>query len=160
MRGALRARAHGAALWLAQGLGAGRAPVAPGTAGTLAAVPLYLLLAELPPWAYLAAAAGVIALAVPVCGMAARRLGVHDHPSIVLDEVAGFLVAMAPAPAGWPWVAAGFVLFRLFDILKPPPVRAVDRRVGGGLGIVLDDVLAGLWAGLCLGLAARWLPVS
>ena len=145
---------RGLALWLAQGLGAGRVPVAPGTAGTLAAVPLYLLLAQLPAWGYLLATAAVALGAVPVCGAAARRLGVHDHPSIVLDEVAGFLVAMAPAPAGWPWVVAGFVLFRLFDIVKPPPVRAADRRVGGGLGIVLDDVLAGLWAGLCLALAA------
>ncbi len=145
--------ARGAVLWLAQGLGAGRVPVAPGTAGTLAALPLYLLLARLPDWGYLLAAAAVALAAVPVCGAAARRLGVHDHPSIVLDEVAGFLVAMAPAPAGWPWVVAGFVLFRIFDIVKPPPVRAADRRVGGGLGIVLDDVLAGLWAGLCLALA-------
>ena len=116
-------------------------------------MPLYLLLAQLPAWGYLAAAALVALAAVPVCGAAARRMGVHDHPSIVLDEVAGFLVTMAPAPAGWPWVVAGFVLFRLFDIAKPPPVRWADRRVGGGLGIVLDDVLAGLWAGLCLAVA-------
>jgi phosphatidylglycerophosphatase A len=121
-------------------------PWAPGTFGTLAAVPLYLALAPLPLSAYLLTVATLTVLGFWVCEVAARDLGVHDHPAIVWDEVVGYLITMAAAPAGWIWVIAGFILFRAFDILKPWPCRRIDRSVGGGVGIVLDDVMAGIYA--------------
>ena len=143
---------------LAFGLGAGAAPLAPGTFGTLAALPLYLLLQPLALAEYLAATALVFAAGVAICRKTSRDLGVHDHPGIVWDEILGYLVTMAAAPAGWLWMLVGFVLFRLFDILKPWPIGWADRRVAGGLGIMLDDLLAGAYAWLCLqGLAlAPW----
>ena len=141
---------------LAFGFGSGLAPVAPGTFGTLAAVPLYLAMAQLPLAAYLAVLGGVILGGVWICGRASRDLGVHDHGGIVWDEFAGFLVTMTAAPAGWPWVVAGFLLFRLFDILKPWPIGWLDRRVKGGLGIMLDDLLAGLYGWVVLQLAAGY----
>ncbi len=139
---------------LAFGLGAGRVPVAPGTAGTAVGVLVYLALAALPAPAYLAATLALAVIGIPICAVTARDLGVHDHPGIVLDEIVGFLVAMIAAPEGWVWIAAGFVLFRLFDVAKPWPIRWLDRRVGGGLGIVIDDVVAGLYALALLQLAA------
>ncbi|HWP94339.1 MAG TPA: phosphatidylglycerophosphatase A [Gammaproteobacteria bacterium] len=132
------------------GLGVGLSPWAPGTLGTLLGLPLVWLVEPLP----LAARAGIAALLVIcgswICHMSARRLGVHDHPGIVLDEVTGFYVAMLLVPLDWVWGTAGFVLFRLFDIFKPWPVRWADRRLPGGVGIMADDVLAGLYAMLLL----------
>lgn len=135
---------------LAFGFGAGLAPRAPGTFGTLVGVLLYLPLAGLPLGIYLALTLGVILAGIGICGWSARALAVHDHPGIVWDEIAGFLLTMLGAPSGMAWVMAGFVLFRLFDILKPWPIGWLDRHVGGGLGIMLDDVLAGLAAWACL----------
>jgi phosphatidylglycerophosphatase A len=135
---------------LAFGLGSGLAPKAPGTAGTVLAIPLYLLLMQLSLPLYLAVVIAVSLLGIWICDVAARETGVHDHPGIVWDEWAGYLLTMAAAPAGWVWVLAGFVLFRLFDILKPWPIRWADQRVGGGVGIMLDDVIAGGFAWLCL----------
>ncbi len=132
--------------WLAIGFGAGLVPVAPGTWGTLAGVALYLLLEPLPWPAYAAITAAAFGFGVWLCGRAARRLGRHDHRSIVWDEIVGYLVTMIAAPSGWPWVVGGFALFRLFDIVKPWPIRLVDRRVGGGLGVMLDDLLAAVFA--------------
>lgn len=131
---------------LAVGFGSGLAPFAPGTCGTLVGVLVYLALARLPAPAYLLVVAVLFAAGVPVCAARARRLGVHDHPSIVWDEIVGYLIAMILAPRGWPWVAGGFLAFRFFDIAKPWPVRWADRRVGGGWGIMLDDLLAGVYA--------------
>ena len=129
--------------WLAFGGGAGLAPRAPGTAGTAAAIPIYLVVASQPLATYLAVAALVIAAGIWACGRTARDLGVHDHPGIVLDEIAGFLVTMTALPLDWRWIVAGFVAFRLLDIVKPWPISLADRRIGGGLGIMLDDVIAG-----------------
>ena len=135
---------------LASGFGAGLAPLAPGTAGSLVGVLVYLAIAGLPIAAY-AAVVLVLALAgVWICDRAGRALGASDHPGIVWDEIVGVLVALAGASGGWPDVALGFVLFRLFDILKPWPVSALDRRVPGGLGVMLDDLAAGLYALACL----------
>jgi phosphatidylglycerophosphatase A len=141
-------------LLLAFGLGAGLSPLAPGTAGTLVALPLWLLLSSLPLAEYLAVAGLLLGAGVVLCGAASRRLGVHDHPGIVWDEVVGFLLTMAGAPAGWTWLLLGFLLFRLFDILKPWPINRVDRQVQGGLGIMLDDVLAAVYAAVAVQLVA------
>lgn len=145
-----RARLRNPVHLLALGFGTGLAPRAPGTVGTLPAIPLYLLLTILPGWVALALIAVAVAGGVWICDQAARDFGVHDHPAIVWDEIAGFLVALAIAPAGWAWLAAAFVLFRLLDALKPWPIGLLDRRVGGGLGIMLDDVAAGLATGVVL----------
>jgi phosphatidylglycerophosphatase A len=130
---------------LAFGLGSGAVPKAPGTAGTVAAIPLYLLLQPLEPWIYLLVTAVLFLAGIWLCGRTSRDLGVHDHGGIVWDEWVGFLVTLWLAPSGWVWLLAGFVLFRLFDILKPWPIGWLDRRVGGGLGIMLDDLLAGFF---------------
>ena len=132
--------------WIAFGAGAGLAPRAPGTAGTVAAIPIYLAIGAQPLAVYALAVAFVVVAGVWACGRTARELAVHDHPGIVLDEIAGFLVTMTALPFEWPWVAAGFVAFRVFDIAKPWPISLADRRIGGGLGIMLDDVIAGVLA--------------
>lgn len=136
--------------WIAFGAGAGLVPRAPGTAGTAAAIPIYLAIATAPPAVYAFVVAFVLAAGVWACGRTARDLGVHDHPGIVLDEIAGFLVTMTALPFDWTWVIAGFVTFRVFDIAKPWPISTVDRGVHGGLGIMLDDVLAGVFACIVL----------
>lgn len=136
--------------FLALGLGSGLAPVAPGTFGTLAAIPLYLLLQPLSLLSYLAVVVVSFLLGIWLCDVTARQLGVHDHPGIVWDEFVGYWITMLLVPAGWVWIVVGFILFRLFDILKPWPIRWIDKRVGGGFGIMLDDVLAGIYAWLVL----------
>lgn len=142
---------------LAFGFGAGCSPKAPGTMGTLLAVGIYLPLSRLPLVAYGVVLAVVILVGIWICGKAAHDLGVHDHPGIVWDEIAGYLLTMLAAPEGWFWVVVGFVLFRLFDIWKPWPIGWLDLKVGGGLGIMLDDLVAALFAGLCLQGLAHWL---
>ncbi|MCP1676612.1 phosphatidylglycerophosphatase A [Natronocella acetinitrilica] len=136
--------------FLALGFGSGLSPKAPGTMGTLAAIPLYLLVAMLPFWAYLLVTALVCVVGVWICDRAARDFGVHDHPAIVWDEVAGFLVTMIAVPLGLVWVVLGFLLFRFFDIIKPWPIRWLDRHVHGGFGIMIDDIIAGVFAALVL----------
>lgn len=148
----LRDPAH----FLSLGCGAGLAPVAPGTIGTLLGIPLWLLLQGLPLPFYLGVLFVLFFAGAWVAGRTSRALGAHDHGAIVIDEVLGFLVAMTAAPQGWEWILAGFLAFRLFDIWKPWPISWADRRVHGGLGIMLDDLLAGLWALVCLQ-AAAWL---
>jgi len=130
-------------LFLAFGFGSGLVPRAPGTAGTAAAIPLYLWFSQYPLTIYLALVFLVSITGVWICQQASARLGAHDHPGIVWDEFAGFLVTMIPASASWIWVVAGFVLFRVFDIWKPWPISWADRELKGGLGIMLDDLLAG-----------------
>jgi len=133
--------------FFASGFGAGLAPIAPGTAGTLAAIPIYLLLdATLGPALYAAVVLAMFALGVWLCHETERDLGERDAGQIVWDEIVGYLVTMWLAPRGWGWVVLGFFLFRLFDIWKPFPIRALERRIPGGFGIMFDDVLAGLYA--------------
>ncbi len=132
--------------WLAFGFGAGLVPGAPGTAGTLVGVPVYLALSPLPLWGYGAAVLGLGLVGVWACAKAAAELGEGDPRAVVWDEIVGFLVTMVAAPPGWLWVVAGVVLFRVLDILKPWPIGAVDRRLRGGWGIMLDDVVAGVMA--------------
>lgn len=143
---------------LAFGFGAGIIPKAPGTWGTGVAIPIFLVLQGVSLPVYLALVLVLSLLGIWICGVVARDLGVHDHPGIVWDEIVGYLITMIAAPAGWPWWLAGFVLFRIFDILKPWPIRVIDKGVEGGFGIMLDDILAGLMALACLQLGA-WLLV-
>lgn len=142
---------------LAFGLGSGAAPKAPGTFGTLAAVPLYFLLQPLAPWNYLLVVIAMFFIGVWLCDRTSKDLGVHDHGGIVWDEWVGFLLTLWLAPAGPGWLIGGFVLFRIFDIWKPWPIGWLDRRVGGGWGIMLDDIVAGLYGLMLLQLAACFL---
>ena len=137
-------------LLLAFGLGAGLSPFAPGTVGTLIALPLVWLLSTFPDSVYTAAALTCLVAGVPICGTAAQHLKTHDHPGIVWDEIAGMLLTLAFIPITVSTLVAGFALFRLFDILKPWPIRVIDRKVKGGLGIMLDDVIAALFANIVL----------
>ncbi|MGF1546226.1 MAG: phosphatidylglycerophosphatase A [Thiotrichales bacterium] len=130
--------------WFAFGFGLGLAPRAPGTFGTLLGIPLFLLLADLSLTSYIMTLAVLAAFGVWVCGASSRRLGVHDHGGIVWDEVVGYLVTMTALPATPGWLVAGFVVFRFFDIVKPWPIGWFDRKVHGGFGIMLDDIIAGL----------------
>lgn len=136
--------------FLAFGLGSGAVPKAPGTFGTLAAVPLYLLLSLLPLNVYLLVLIAAFGLGIWICEKTSHDLGVHDHGGIVWDEFVGFWLTMVAVPNGWPYVVAGFLLFRFFDILKPFPINYFDRHIKGGLGIMLDDAVAGSFAWLCL----------
>ena len=114
--------------------------------GTLAAIPLYLLVSGLPTSWFIALLVVGFVAGIRICQSATDAIGMPDHGAIVWDEVIGFGVTMIAAPAGWEWVLAGFVLFRLFDVLKPWPISWFDRRIHGGLGIMLDDLIAGLFA--------------
>ena len=138
--------------FLAFGFGSGLAPIAPGTAGTLAAIPLVVALDLMLP--SLAAQFLVLLLVVMVgvvtCDITSRNLKVHDHSGIVIDEFAGYLLTMICFPAHWLYYLLGFVFFRLFDIWKPYPIGWCDRRVSGGIGIMVDDLLAGIYAAICL----------
>ena len=130
---------------VAFGFGAGAASRAPGTVGTLMGVPALV---------YLGIVAAFLIIGIWICAHTERKLGMHDHPGIVWDEIVGYLVTMFLAPVGWLSVLGGFVLFRLFDIWKPFPIGLLERRIRGGLGTMLDDVLAGLYgfAALQLGI--------
>jgi phosphatidylglycerophosphatase A len=141
---------------LALGFGSGAAPKAPGTCGTLVAVILYWPLSQLNLNQYLLMVLVTCVVGIYLCGKTAEDLGVHDHGSIVWDEFAGFWITMIAAPVGWVWVFIGFVLFRFFDIIKPWPINWIDKKVTGGLGIMLDDVVAGVMAALVLQGLAWW----
>jgi phosphatidylglycerophosphatase A len=132
----------------------GFSPVAPGTVGTLGAVPLAWALARLGWPAYLVATALLLALGIAAAGRAGRYWGVVDASPIVVDEVVGYLLTMAFVPFSWPSALAGFVLFRIFDIVKPWPVSALDR-IKSGLGVMLDDVGAGVYAWAAMQLVLR-----
>ncbi len=136
--------------FIAFGFGLGYMKKAPGTFGTLAGIPFILLFQQTPLTAYLIATAIMALLGIWLCGEASKQMGVHDHPGIVWDEIVGYMITMIAAPAGWLWLLIGFVLFRFFDILKPWPISYLDRQVHGGLGIMLDDILAGVMAAICL----------
>ncbi len=136
--------------FLAFGFGSGLVPKAPGTFGTLACVPFYLLLSDLEIIPYIIVCGFVSVIGIYICGYAAKALKIHDHPGIVWDEFAGFLITMIGASFSWSNIFIGFVLFRIFDILKPWPISWLDKKVSGGLGIMLDDIVAGLFALVCL----------
>ena len=135
---------------LALGFGTGLSPKAPGTAGTLLALPFTWLLIGAPLVPKLAIILAVVLAGIAICGASARRIGVHDHPGIVFDEIAAMLSLALVLTPDLRLLAAAFLLFRFFDIVKPWPIRDLDHRLHGGLGIMLDDVLAALYAGVCL----------
>ncbi|WP_266170059.1 phosphatidylglycerophosphatase A family protein [Dyella subtropica] len=142
--------------WLACGFGSGLAPIAQGTFGSLAALLPWLLLRHLSMPLYLLVIVLGFAIGVWACDVAGRALGVDDHRSIVWDEFIGQWIALAPALlAPWWAVLAGFALFRLFDVWKPWPIGWLDRRLKGGLGVMMDDVVAGLFAAVVLGVLAQ-----
>ena len=143
--------------FLAFGFGSGLAPVAPGTFGTLVGVPFFLFMVSLPLWSYLLLILAFFLFGVWICDRSSKLLGVHDHGGIVWDEIVGYLVTMIAAPEGWGWIVIGFILFRIFDIFKPWPIAYLDRHVSGGFGIMIDDILAGVYAMLILQLLNYYL---
>lgn len=138
--------------FLAFGFGAGLVRPAPGTWGTLVALPLYWIIApQVHELLLLMFIAGLFAAGVWACGRTGRALGVPDHGGMVVDEIVAYLLVLYWLPRELPWQAAGFVLFRAFDIVKPPPIRQADRHVKGGFGVMLDDLIAAFYAVLVLG---------
>ena len=150
--GSLRHPIH----FLALGFGSGTAPFAPGTFGTLAAIPLFLVLGQFALQTYLIILLVITLAGIWICGKTAHDWGIHDHSAIVWDEFAGFLVTMIAAPMEWKWIVIGFLLFRLFDIWKPYPIKMLDAEVSGGFGIMVDDLVAGLYALIILQLLIRY----
>jgi phosphatidylglycerophosphatase A len=144
--------------WVAFAGGVGLAPFAPGTFGTLLAFPLYILLA-----AHTGFFVQLIVFIVFfltgswACQVAGRALGVSDHGGMVWDETVAFLLVLTFTPAGWAWQFAAFALFRLFDIVKPPPIRHFDRTLKSGFGVMFDDLLAAGYTLLILALAKHWI---
>ncbi|MCL5260297.1 MAG: phosphatidylglycerophosphatase A [Gammaproteobacteria bacterium] len=142
--------------FFATGFGAGLLPFAPGTWGTVVAIPIYFLMQMLPLYFYGPLIVLFFGVGVWICDITMRDLGVYDHPSIVWDEVVGYLLTMIIAPVSIIWAIVGFALFRLFDIWKPWPINLVDEKLQNGLGIMLDDVLAAIYAAFTLELIV-WL---
>lgn len=132
--------------FLALGFGSGLMPKAPGTFGTLAAIPVYYLLKDLSLIQYLLFVLTVFLAGIYICQYTSDALKVHDHPGIVIDEFAGYFITMIAVPISWQSILIGFLLFRLFDIFKPWPISWLDKKVHGGLGIMIDDVVAGFFA--------------
>lgn len=133
--------------FLALGFGSGLSPKAPGTMGTVAAIPLFLLCSLLPSNFYLIIALLISVVGVWICDIASKDAGVHDHGAIVWDEIAGFFITMIAIPVHLESVLFGFCLFRFFDIVKPWPISWIDRKAKGGFGIMFDDIVAGVLAG-------------
>ncbi|MGH8739411.1 MAG: phosphatidylglycerophosphatase A family protein [Burkholderiales bacterium] len=140
---------------IAFGFGTGRAPFAPGTFGTLLAWPFGWALGGAHFGIALSAVAALFLLGIWACGITGRDLGVHDHGAMVWDEFVSFLLVLAIVPRELAWQAAAFVLFRAFDILKPPPIRWFERRYTGGFGVMFDDLLAAGYTLVALALARR-----
>lgn len=138
------------------GFGTGLAPFAPGTFGTLAAVPLYLLCYSWPIELFLAVTVAGFLIGIYWCEFTSKALGVHDHGGIVWDEIVGFFITMIAVPFSAVNLVLGFLLFRLFDILKPWPIKWLDQKVTGGFGIMIDDVLAGVFACISLHVLIRY----
>ena len=144
---------------LATWWGVGFCPLAPGTVGTLAAIPLFLIMSLLPLWLYLCCLLGLALLACWAADRAESLFGDQDPKAVVIDEVVGLLVVMISLPLSWPSLLAGFILFRAFDVIKPPPIRFLERTVPGGYGVVLDDVLAAIYAHITLRILALFFPI-
>ena len=143
-------------LFISQGAYSGRFPVAPGTAGTIVGIFLYVVMKDLAPGPYLALCILITLLGTWAAGRAELILGCTDCPSIVIDEIAGFLLAMFMVPTSWGFIVAGFLLFRAFDIVKPWPLKRL-QDLHGGLGVMLDDIGAGVYTNIILRIAALFI---
>lgn len=136
--------------FLASGFGSGCAPIAPGTFGTAASIPVWILLSFLSPIPYAMVVIATFLLGWYVSEKASQELGVHDHGGIVIDEFVGFFITMFLVPLSWINILLGFILFRIFDVIKPWPIKVIDQKVKGGFGIMIDDVFAGVMALICM----------
>lgn len=132
--------------FIAFGFGSGAIPFAPGTFGTLIAIPFYLALCSLPLAVYITLVALIAVASMWLCERVSREIHIHDHQGMCLDEIVGYLVTMTGAPHGITWIILGFIFFRIFDIWKPWPIDYIDKKVSGGFGMILDDVLAGIYS--------------
>lgn len=143
--------------FLAFGFGSGLSPIAPGTMGTLVAIPIYCLMHSLSLIYYVPIILLLAVVGIWICDVTGKAIGIHDYPGIVWDEIVGFLWTMTAVPFHWYWIITGFILFRLFDIWKPWPIRWLDLRVQGGLGVMVDDLLAAVCAAIVLWLLIAFL---
>lgn len=144
--------------FLAFGFGSGLSPFAPGTFGTLMAIPLYLALIQLSWPIYAVIVAAAFFIGVKLCDVTGDRLGVHDYGGIVWDEFVGFWITMFLIPFSWVNVIVGFFVFRFFDIIKPWPIMWLDKQVKGGFGVMIDDVLAGVYGFILMYLLNYYYP--
>jgi len=145
--------------WLAFGFGSGLLPIAPGTWASLFTAIVFWLVAPLPTIDFTVVIVAMFIVGIWICGESAQRIGVHDHGGIVFDEIVGMLLTLTVVSHEPVWIAVAFVLFRIADIWKPWPIRDVDHRLAGGLGIMLDDVLAAFYAALVTLLMQRLFAV-
>ena len=136
--------------FIACGFGVGVIPWMPGTFGTLAGVVLYWMLSPLPVWAYVLITAVLVVIGVFICDKTNRDFGTDDHPAAVWDEIASFPIVMIAVPRTWYFILIGFLLFRFFDIVKPWPIGWIDKNIHGGVGVMLDDVVAALFSWVIL----------
>jgi len=136
--------------FIAFGFGAGLSPFAPGSCGTLVAIPLYYLIHSFSLIHYSLVLLLAIVMGIWICDVTERDMGIHDYSGIVWDEICGFGLTLLAAPKGWLWIVVGFFLFRLFDIVKPWPIAWMDRKLPGGFGIMVDDLMAAVYAWLVL----------
>jgi phosphatidylglycerophosphatase A len=136
--------------FLALGFGSGLAPKAPGTFGTIAAIPLLWLCSTITIMQYALLVCVMAFIGIYICEHAAKAAGVHDHPAIVWDEIVGLFITMFMIPLTWQSILVGFILFRLFDIFKPWPISWLDKHCHGGFGIMIDDIVAGFAALACM----------
>ena len=139
---------------LSLGFGFGLSPWAPGTVGTLLGVAIYLLIMDIDVLFYLSITLLIIGIGTAVAEYTSEALSGRDHQAIVIDEIAGFLVACISLPPNWIYLLLAFILFRIFDITKPWPIDFIDQRIKGGAGIIGDDLMAGLYTLLCVQLLA------
>ncbi len=143
-------------MFLAFGFGSGLSPITPGTVGTLASIPVYLMMVQFNWLVYGLITFAAAVVGVFICGAVAKKLGVPDHSGIVWDEFVGFWITMMFVPFSWTWILVGFLLFRFFDMVKPWPISLADKHIHGGFGIMFDDVLAGFAALGALQLIIWW----
>lgn len=142
--------------FIAFGFGSGKLPAAPGTWGTVAAIPLYLLVQDFSLIPYLLILTIATVFGIWICDVTEKAIGIHDYSGIVWDEVCGYGLTMLAAPKGWIWILLGFLLFRFFDILKPWPTNWMDRAIPGGFGVVIDDLGAAVYALLGMQILAHF----
>ncbi len=143
--------------FLAFGFGSGLAPKAPGTFGSVVGALIAWCMLWLAPMHYVLLTIIMFGIGVWLCGASSAKLGVHDHSGIVWDEIVGMMITYFLIPKGWIWLVLGFMLFRFFDVLKPWPISWLDKRVHGGFGIMIDDVIAGVFSLAVLQLLSRFL---